>query len=171
MTKNKLMQVFDESYDATFNQILPIVTNREEAKDLLGILYRETWDRMTDSSYTLDTIREIFEQSKLRHGIVLQSYVLGLLEALMAFRFVLKLLGANPAAGFSTFIYGVTYPFVAPFLTVFRMTRITSGSVFEWTTLLAMFVYWLIAMAIIRLFLMSRSVSTPEAASKLNQQE
>ncbi|MDQ2932907.1 MAG: YggT family protein [bacterium] len=97
-------------------------------------------------------------------------YILALLEALLAFRFVLKLLGANPGAGFTTFIYGVTYPLVAPFLSVFRISRV-EGSVFEWTTLLAMFVFWLIAVAIIRLFLMSRSVSTPEAATKLDQQE
>ncbi len=107
----------------------------------------------------------------LYRGTQVVWYILGLLEALMAFRFVLKLLGANPGAGFTTFIYGVTYPFVAPFLSVFRVTRVVEGSVFEWTTLLAMFVYWLIALAVIKLFLMSRSVSTPEAAVKLDQQE
>jgi hypothetical protein len=106
----------------------------------------------------------------LYRGTQIVWYILGILEALMAFRLVLKLLAANPGAGFSAFIYGITYPFVAPFLTVFRITRI-EGSVFEWTTLLAMFVYWLIALAIIKLFLMSRSISTPEAAIKLNQQE
>jgi uncharacterized protein YggT (Ycf19 family) len=97
-------------------------------------------------------------------------YVLGLIEVLMAFRFVLRLLGANPAAGFTNFIYGVTYVFVEPFLNVFRITRV-EGSVFDWTTLLAMFVYWLIGLGIIKLLLMGRSVSTPEAAAKLNQQE
>jgi len=97
-------------------------------------------------------------------------YILGLIEALLAFRFVLKLLAANPSAGFSQFIYGVTYPFAAPFINVFRMTKV-DGSIFEWTTLLAMFVYWLVAMGIIRLFLMSKTVSTPEAAAKLDKQE
>ena len=97
-------------------------------------------------------------------------YILGVLEALLAFRFVLKLLGANPAAGFTDFIYTVTYPFVAPFLNVFRISRV-EGSVLEWTTLLAMAVYWLVAWAIIRLFIMSKPVSTPEAAVKLEQQD
>jgi len=46
-----------------------------------------------------------------------------------------------------------------------------SGVIFEWTTLLAMLVYWLIAFAIIKLLLIGKSVSTPEAATKLNAQE
>jgi hypothetical protein len=45
------------------------------------------------------------------------------------------------------------------------------GSIFEWSTLLAMLVYWVIAIGIIRLFLMGKSVSTPEAAVKLEEQE
>jgi hypothetical protein len=106
----------------------------------------------------------------LYRGTQIVWYILGLLEALMAFRFVLKLMGANSSAGFTSFIYGVTYPFAAPFLSVFRVTKI-EGSVFEWTTLLAMFVYWLVAMGIIKLFVMSKTVSTPEAAVKLNNQE
>ncbi len=106
----------------------------------------------------------------LYRGTQVVWYILGLLEVLLAFRVVLKLLGANASAGFTSFIYGATYPFVIPFLSVFRVTRI-EGSVFEWTTLLAMFVYWLIAIGIIKLFLMGRSVSTPEAATKLDQQE
>jgi hypothetical protein len=97
-------------------------------------------------------------------------YLLGILEILMALRFALRLLGANPAAGFTNFIYIVTYPFVTPFLNVFRITRV-EGSVFEWTTLLAMLIYWLLALAIIKLFVMSKSVSTPEAAAKLDQQD
>ncbi len=97
-------------------------------------------------------------------------YVLSILEVLLAFRFVLKLMGANPLAGFTSFIYGVTYIFAAPFLSVFRITRI-EGSVFEWTTLLAMVVYWIVAMGIIKLLLMGRTVSTPEAAQKMNEEE
>jgi hypothetical protein len=34
-----------------------------------------------------------------------------------------------------------------------------------------MAVYWLVALGIIRLLVMSRSVSTPEAATKLRSQE
>src|SRR3989338_9640890 len=101
-------------------------------------------------------------------GTQIVWYILGIIEALLAFRFILKLLGANPAAGFTKFIYGITYPFAEPFLAVFRRTQV-EGSVFEWSTILAMIVYWLLAVAIIRLFLMGKSVSTPEAAVKLEE--
>ena len=106
----------------------------------------------------------------LYRGTQIVWYIVGILEALLAFRFVLKLLGANPAAGFSSFIYSVTYPFAAPFLSVFKVAKVV-GSVLEWTTLLAMLVYWLIALAIIKLLVMSKSVSTPEAAAKLDNQD
>lgn len=106
----------------------------------------------------------------LYRGTQVVWYILGLIEVLLAFRFVLKLLGANPIAGFTSFIYGTTYIFAAPFLNVFRMTKV-AGSIFEWTTLLAMFVYWVLAFGIIKLFLMGKTVSTPEAAVKLNNQE
>ncbi|OGZ35864.1 MAG: hypothetical protein A2V60_01025 [Candidatus Portnoybacteria bacterium RIFCSPHIGHO2_01_FULL_39_19] len=106
----------------------------------------------------------------LYRGTQIVWYILGLIEVLLLFRFVLKLLGANPAAGFTSFIYKVTYIFAAPFLSVFRITQV-SGSIFEWTTILAMFVYWVMAFAIIKLLLIGKTVSTPEAADKLNDQE
>ncbi|GAC1413938.1 MAG: hypothetical protein NVSMB66_6690 [Candidatus Doudnabacteria bacterium] len=115
-------------------------------------------------SYSSPTTKPIYR------GTQVVWYILGLLEALLAFRFVLKLLGANPYAGFTSFIYNVTYPFAAPFLNVFGITKV-QGSIFEWTTILAMVVYWLLAWAIVKLFLMGRSVSTPEAAVKLDKQD
>lgn len=115
-------------------------------------------------SYTSPSTKPLYR------GTQIVWYVLGLLEALLAFRFALKLLGANPDAGFTYFIYSITHIFAAPFLSVFRRTQV-GGSVFEWTTLLAIFVYWLLAYGIIKLFLMSKTVSTPEAAVKLDQQE
>lgn len=104
----------------------------------------------------------------LYRGTQIVWYVLSLLEALLAFRFILKLLAANPLAGFTSFIYNVSYPFVAPFQNVFRFTKI-EGSIFEWMTILAMLVYWLIAWGIIKLFFMSKTISTPEAAAKLDE--
>lgn len=117
-----------------------------------------------ETAYNSSTTKPLYR------GTQIVWYILGLLEALLAFRFVLKLFGANPAAGFTDFIYSVSQPFAAPFLSVFRISRI-EGSIFEWTTLLAMLVYWLIAFAIIRLFLMGKTVSTPEAAVKLDKQD
>ena len=114
-------------------------------------------------SYSSPTTKPLYR------GTQVVWYILGLLEVLLAFRFGLKLLAANPSAGFSSFIYAVSHPFAAPFLKVFQATTI-EGGVFEWTTLLAMFVYLLIAWGIVRLFFMSKTVSTTEAAAKLDEE-
>src|SRR5688572_15487691 len=118
-----------------------------------------------ESSYTSNTTKPLYR------GTQFVWYILGIIEILLAFRFALKLLGANPVAGFTNFIYSITYIFATPFLSVFRTSRITEGSVFEWTTILAMFVYWIIAFGIVKLLMMGKTVSTPEAAAKLNSQE
>ena len=117
-----------------------------------------------DSSYNSSTTKPLYR------GTQIVWYILGLIEALLAIRFVLKLLGANPTAGFTNFIYVLTNVFVYPFITVFHVTQ-AGGSIFEWTTLLAMLIYLFIAWAIIKLFLIGKTVSTPEAAEKLNKQE
>ena len=106
----------------------------------------------------------------LYRGTQIVWYIFGLIETLLLFRFVLKLLGANPLAGFTAFIYNATYVFASPFISVFRVTYV-EGSIFEWTTILAMLVYWIAAIGIIELFLIGKTVSTPEAAIKLNNQE
>lgn len=118
-----------------------------------------------DSSYTSSSTKPLYR------GTQVIWYILGIVEVLLAFRFILKLLGANAGAGFTSFVYGITYVFATPFLTVFRSSQIVAGSIFEWTTLLAMVVYWIVAMGIVQLFLMGRTVSTPEAAVKLNREE
>lgn len=115
-------------------------------------------------SYNSPTTKPLFK------GTQIVWYIVSILEVLLAFRFVLKFAAANPGAGFTSFIYGITSPFVAPFLAVFPRT-IVEGSIFEWTTLLAMLVYYLVALGIIHLFLMSKTVSTPEAAKELKKQQ
>lgn len=115
-----------------------------------------------DSSYNSPTTKPLYR------GTQIVWYILGLLEILLAFRFVLRLLAANPSAGFTSTIYSFTHPFTAPFLSVFRMTQV-DGNIFEWTTLLAMLVYLLIAWGIVNLFSMSKTVSTPEAAAELDK--
>lgn len=81
-------------------------------------------------------------------------YVLGVLESLLVFRFVFRLLGANPASGFVSFIYAITEIFLAPFYGIFRpysTQGIETRSVFEPATLIAMLVYGIIAYGLARL--------------------
>jgi len=116
------------------------------------------------------TSAEVARVRPLYRGTQVVWYFLTLLEALLAFRFLLRAFGANGGAGFTSFIYSVTYPFAAPFLSVFQTSR-AAGSVVEWSTLLAMLVYWLIAWGIVKLFVMSKPVTTQEAKQKLNNQD
>ena len=115
-------------------------------------------------SYNSPTTKPLFRGAQIVH------YALATLEILLAFRFILKMTAANSAAGFTSFIYSITWPFAQPFISVFQITKV-EGSVFEWTTILAMLVYWITALGIIRMFLMSKTVSTPEAATALEKQE
>lgn len=97
-------------------------------------------------------------------------YTLYILESLLLFRFVLRLMGANPEAVFTQVLYGVTSIPLAPFLFVFK-TDSLGTSVLEWSTLLAMFVYWFIAIAAVRLLSMGRSVTDAEAEQEIRSQE
>lgn len=104
----------------------------------------------------------------LYRGAQIVWYILFLVQGLLAIRFVMKLLQANPDAIFTSFIYTVSDVFVYPFVAVFQNAAVAS-SVFEWTTLLAMLVYWLLAIAIIKLFVMGKPVSTAEADHRLSE--
>jgi YGGT family len=85
--------------------------------------------------------------------------ILGILEVLLAIRLLLKLLDANPDAGFSSLIYGLTWPFVALFEGVFPEPG-GHGSVLELSTVLAMIVYALLAWGIVRVIEISRRRQT-----------
>lgn len=75
-------------------------------------------------------------------------WIFGLVEGLIAIRFILKALGANPSAGFAEFIYGITYPLVLPFVGLFGNPQ-SQGSVLEIHSIVALIVYalvgWLLA--------------------------
>ncbi len=76
--------------------------------------------------------------------------ILVILEGLLIIRFALRLLAANPAAGFAAFIYGLTAPLVAPFFGLFP-TPAANGSVLELYTLVALIVYPLVFWVLVKL--------------------
>lgn len=86
-------------------------------------------------------------------------YILGVLEVLLAFRLVFKLLGANPKSPFVSLIYSVTQAFLSPFSGIFPAT-VTKGieaqSVLEPTTIIGMIVYAVLAWGIVKLIEISR---------------
>jgi hypothetical protein len=76
--------------------------------------------------------------------------VLAVVDGLIAIRFVLKLLAANPAAGFARLIYGITDVLVAPFNGLLGNPASTTGNQFEVTSLVAIAVYALVAWLLTR---------------------
>ena len=69
--------------------------------------------------------------------------VLGILEALLALRFVFMLIGVNASNPFAAFLYSLTKFFVAPFASLTGAPA-AGGMVFEFSTLIAMIVYLMI---------------------------
>lgn len=87
-------------------------------------------------------------------------YIAGILLVLLAFRFILALLGANSSNGFANFIYTVSHPFVAPFFSLFGYNMQYGVSKFEIYTLVAMLVYAVIAWGLARLVTLGRPATT-----------
>jgi hypothetical protein len=83
--------------------------------------------------------------------------VAGIILILLAFRFVLSLLGANTGNSFAQFIYNTSHPFVSPFFGLFNYNNVQYGvSRFEIYTLVAMAVYAAVAWLLAYLFSLGR---------------
>jgi hypothetical protein len=79
-------------------------------------------------------------------------YIVRVITIILAVRFFLRLVGANPDNGFVNFWYSLSAPFHYPFSNIFGFEApINSGSnVLEVSTLFAVLIYWLIAFIIAR---------------------
>lgn len=74
----------------------------------------------------------------------------GLVEALIAMRIVLKLIGANSASLFAAFIYDVSYIFLFPFEGLVG-TPAAGGAVLEFSSIIALIIYALLAWGTVRI--------------------
>ena len=94
--------------------------------------------------------------------------IFGIINGLLLIRLVLKLLGANPHAGFSNWIYNVTAIFLAPFRNILP-TIGNDQSQLEMSVVLAILVYALAAFAIARLvaILFYRNITVSRRSSGL----
>ena len=92
-------------------------------------------------------------------------YILGVLEVLLAFRLIFKLLGANPQSPFVSAIYSVSEAFLIPFNGIFP-SAVTQGietqSILEPTTITAMIVYAIMAWGIVKLIEISKHSQNKE---------
>lgn len=81
----------------------------------------------------------------------------GVVDALIAIRFVLKALGASQVSAFVNLIYGITDPLLAPFRGIFPIAA-TRGSVLEPAAVVAFIVYLLVGWGLVALI---RIITTP----------
>ncbi len=77
-------------------------------------------------------------------------YLLGLVEVLLIFRVVLKILGANASVGFTSLIYSITTPLAAPFSGILGLS-VTGSTIIEWSTIIAGIVYLCFAWGLVYL--------------------
>jgi len=96
-------------------------------------------------------------------------YVLGVIEVVLAFRILLKLVGANAFSGFTDFIYSVSAPFAQPFAGILGITS-SSSSIFEWSTFIAMAVYAVVAYGIVALLKFIKPTNPEEVAQNVDNQ-
>jgi uncharacterized protein YggT (Ycf19 family) len=95
-------------------------------------------------------------------------FVLAIIELLLAFRMVLKAVGANQQSGFATLILALSNPFAAPFNGILP-TSVSGRSSFEWSILVAAAVYALVTLGIVQIIHMSKPVSKQEIEQVVDQ--
>jgi hypothetical protein len=91
------------------------------------------------------------------------QWFMAVLEVTLAIRFLLKLIGADPFNLFAGFLYALTDIILFPFSKIVPSPSIHTNQAFEWSTLIAMAIYWLIFWAIRRF--LHILISGPEEAS------
>lgn len=115
---------------------------------------KETITTRENSNNSTKTQPEKRDASSYQTAGYFVYLIFGVLDVLLVFRFIFKLLGANPSSGFVDFIYNLSAIFVAPFTGIFN-TSLANGavttSVFEPATLVALIVYALLAWGIVTL--------------------
>ncbi len=79
------------------------------------------------------------------------QWFIAVMETTLAIRFLLKLIGADPANLFAGFLYALTDIILFPFNGIVHSPSIHPPyQAFEWPTVIAMAIYWLIFWAIRR---------------------
>ncbi|HUG13902.1 MAG TPA: YggT family protein [Thermomicrobiales bacterium] len=113
-------------------------------------------DYVQSVDFDSDTVREdvAFDHVVARRAMLQRVsgiiwFVAGLVLAAIGLRVVFRLLEANEASGFVSFIYGFTEPFVRPFQGIFADPA-ADGAVLDSAAITAMVIYALITWAIVR---------------------
>ncbi|MFA5932603.1 MAG: YggT family protein [Microgenomates group bacterium] len=96
-------------------------------------------------------------------------YILGVIEVLLTFRVVLKMLGADISSTFVSLLYTITDPLALPFRGIFAISA-DQGAILEWSTFVAMIVYALIGYALVQLMQLIKPTTPQEVEEKVDTQ-
>jgi hypothetical protein len=96
-------------------------------------------------------IATVNQNSGVARIINIMYFAFGALELLLLVRVVLYLLGANLSSGFGSFIYSLSNPFVALFSNLLQNPIIGTTGVLEITSIIAMFIWAIVAWLLGRL--------------------
>lgn len=109
----------------------------------------------TEQPVTTTADDTVVDTTRKEHRITVAERIVylagGILLAILALRFLLRLLGANSGAGFADFIYTISHPFVAPFFGLFNYHEQFGVSHFEFETLIAMVVYAIVMVVVAKI--------------------
>jgi hypothetical protein len=107
---------------------------------------------------------EVYQDKNLRRANIrswvtnVVYFLCSVLEIVLALRFFFRLLGASRDSGFTQFLYNLSHVFVVPFNGIFHDQALGTGNVFEFSTLIAMLVFALLAWGLVAL---SRVIFAP----------
>lgn len=101
-----------------------------------------------------------------RRALEIIYLVFGIVDGLLFVRLLLKMLGTNPDAPFSSFIYGLTDFLLGPFRGMLPAT-VSGRTIFEASVLIAILVYALLAWVLAKIveIAYSRSVAVARRSS------
>lgn len=91
------------------------------------------------------------------------QWFLVVMEVTLIIRFFFLLIGAQQSNLFAGFLYALTDIILFPFQGIVNPLRISQVQAFDWSTLIAMLIYWLIFWAVRRF--LSILISTPEESA------
>ncbi len=117
--------------------------------------------RPTDLDVDATTTRteEIKEEAPATSSVLavrIVSYLLGVIEVILALRFLLALFGANRENAFADFVFSVSQPLVQPFFNLFGYMPRYGSSQLEMYTWVAMLIYAIVAWGVISLIRLPR---------------
>jgi len=167
------MHVSQGKDETMINQPDPRMTDDAQSRETInpGVANSTVRSATTDSSYgesrqthyvdpagnQVENQVEVYQDKNLSRANIRSwvanviYFLLGVVEVILALRFLFRLLGASQDNSFTLFLYHLSQVFVAPFDGIFHDQALGTRSVFELSTLIAMLIFALLAWGLVAL--------------------